>query len=233
MRCGWRLSMGRTRVAVGGGGKGCSGAAVAKPPEGAISLIAANIGCRAETLRRWALQAERDQGLRGGPATAEQERLRALERDVRALLPGPTSSRAAQQRIVPKVSSAPSASLSNDPSDRRNLALRFAPSSDDRLDRQAPGGSRGRADRARSCRSPPVAFRLLRRRNLGPFRPEVTHEISAETWRRLGPAAVCFVADQVKASFPEEGARRWHGSDCQTFWATLKSLAVAARRSAG
>ena len=51
----------------------------------AIGLIAAQIGCRAETLRQWVRQAERDQGLRGGPTTAEQERLRALERDVREL----------------------------------------------------------------------------------------------------------------------------------------------------
>ena len=51
----------------------------------AIGSIATKIGCRAETLRRWVRQAERDQGLRGGPTTAEQERLRALERDVREL----------------------------------------------------------------------------------------------------------------------------------------------------
>ena len=51
----------------------------------AISSIAAKIGCRSETLRRWVRQAERDQGLRGGPTTAEQERVRALEREVREL----------------------------------------------------------------------------------------------------------------------------------------------------
>ena len=51
----------------------------------AISSIATKIGCRAETLRRWVRQAERDQGLRGGPTTAEQERVRALEREVREL----------------------------------------------------------------------------------------------------------------------------------------------------
>ena len=51
----------------------------------AISSIAAKIGCRSETLRRWVRQAERGQGLRGGPTTAEQERVRALEREVREL----------------------------------------------------------------------------------------------------------------------------------------------------
>ena len=51
----------------------------------AISSIAAKIGCRSETLRRWVRQAERDQDLRGGPTTAEQERLRALERENREL----------------------------------------------------------------------------------------------------------------------------------------------------
>ena len=43
------------------------------------------IGCTAETLRRWVRQAERDQGLREGSTTAEQGRVRALEREVREL----------------------------------------------------------------------------------------------------------------------------------------------------
>jgi transposase-like protein len=51
----------------------------------AISSIAAKIGCAPETLRHWARQAERDQGLRAGPTTAEHERIRALEREVREL----------------------------------------------------------------------------------------------------------------------------------------------------
>src|ERR671912_585003 len=45
----------------------------------AISSIAAKIGCAPETLRGWVRQAERDQGRRAGPTTAEQERIRALE----------------------------------------------------------------------------------------------------------------------------------------------------------
>ena len=48
----------------------------------AISSIAAKIGCAPETLRGWVRQAERDQGRRAGPTTAEHERIRALEREV-------------------------------------------------------------------------------------------------------------------------------------------------------
>jgi transposase len=51
----------------------------------AISSIAAKIGCTAETLRGWIRQAERDQGKRPGPTTDEQERIKALEREVREL----------------------------------------------------------------------------------------------------------------------------------------------------
>ncbi len=51
----------------------------------AIGSIAAKIGCTAETLRKWVRQAERDQGLRAGPATSEQERIKALERENREL----------------------------------------------------------------------------------------------------------------------------------------------------
>ena len=43
------------------------------------------IGCTAETLRGWVRQAERDQGKRPGPTTDEQERIKALEREVREL----------------------------------------------------------------------------------------------------------------------------------------------------
>jgi transposase len=73
----------------------------------AISSIAGKIGCTAETsfahppdalstrqhialrcargLRGWVRQAERDQGKRPGPTTKEQERIKALEREVREL----------------------------------------------------------------------------------------------------------------------------------------------------
>jgi transposase-like protein len=51
----------------------------------AIGSIAAKIGCTTETLRKWVRQAERDQGLRPGPTTAEQERIKALERENREL----------------------------------------------------------------------------------------------------------------------------------------------------
>jgi transposase len=59
----------------------------------AIRSVAAKIGCTAETLRGWLRQSERDlgagaagrPGVRAGPTTAEQERIRALEREVREL----------------------------------------------------------------------------------------------------------------------------------------------------
>jgi transposase-like protein len=51
----------------------------------AIGSIAGKIGCTAETLRTWVRQAERDQGLRAGSTTAEQERIKALERENREL----------------------------------------------------------------------------------------------------------------------------------------------------
>ena len=51
----------------------------------AISSIAGKIGCTTETLRKWVRQAERDQGLRPGPTSAERERIKTLEREVREL----------------------------------------------------------------------------------------------------------------------------------------------------
>ena len=51
----------------------------------AIESIAAKIGCTAETLRRWVRQGERDSGARPGPTTAEQQRIKELEREVREL----------------------------------------------------------------------------------------------------------------------------------------------------
>lgn len=51
----------------------------------AIGSIATKIGCTAETLRRWVRQAERDSGEREGVTTAERERIKALEQEVREL----------------------------------------------------------------------------------------------------------------------------------------------------
>ena len=44
----------------------------------AISSISSRIGCTAEILRGWMLQAERDQDQRAGPTTDERERMKAL-----------------------------------------------------------------------------------------------------------------------------------------------------------
>ena len=51
----------------------------------AIGSIAAKIGCTAETLRRWVRQAEKDNGERAGSTSAERERIKELEREVREL----------------------------------------------------------------------------------------------------------------------------------------------------
>jgi transposase len=50
-----------------------------------IRSIAGKIGCTPETLRRWVRQTEVDDGKRAGTTTDEQERIRALEREVREL----------------------------------------------------------------------------------------------------------------------------------------------------
>lgn len=51
----------------------------------AIESIAGKIGCTSETLRRWIRRHERDAGQRSGPTTSEQERVKALEREVKEL----------------------------------------------------------------------------------------------------------------------------------------------------
>jgi transposase len=51
----------------------------------AIGSIAPKIGCTPETLRKWVRQSERDQGTRAGQTTAERDRIKALEREVREL----------------------------------------------------------------------------------------------------------------------------------------------------
>ena len=51
----------------------------------AICSIAAKVGCTHETLRRWVRESETDSGARPGPTAAEQERIKALEREVREL----------------------------------------------------------------------------------------------------------------------------------------------------
>lgn len=51
----------------------------------AITSIASKIGCAAETLRHWVRRAERDAGQRPGLTSAEDQRLKALERENREL----------------------------------------------------------------------------------------------------------------------------------------------------
>ena len=51
----------------------------------AITSVASKIGCKAETLRKWLRQAQRDAGERGGLTTADKERMKELERENREL----------------------------------------------------------------------------------------------------------------------------------------------------
>jgi transposase len=52
----------------------------------AIESIASKIGCSTgETLRKWVRQGERDVGVRPGATTAEQQRIKELEREAREL----------------------------------------------------------------------------------------------------------------------------------------------------
>ena len=54
-------------------------------PWAAICSIATKMGCTAETLRRGLRQQERAVGWRDGVTTAERDRIKALEREVREL----------------------------------------------------------------------------------------------------------------------------------------------------
>jgi len=51
----------------------------------AIESIAGKIGCAAQTLHKWVRQGERDSGMQPGATTAEQQRMKELEREVREL----------------------------------------------------------------------------------------------------------------------------------------------------
>jgi transposase len=51
----------------------------------AICSVAGKIGCKAETLRGWVRQAQRDSGKREGLTTSERDQLKGLEREVREL----------------------------------------------------------------------------------------------------------------------------------------------------
>ena len=56
-----------------------------EPTWPAIVSVSSNLGCSAESLRRWVRQAERDAGKREGLTTDEREELKRLQREVREL----------------------------------------------------------------------------------------------------------------------------------------------------
>lgn len=51
----------------------------------AVESIAAKIGCTPQTLLTWVRQHERDSGQREEPTTADQKRVKELEREVKEL----------------------------------------------------------------------------------------------------------------------------------------------------
>ena len=51
----------------------------------AVAAIAPEIGCIPETLRIWVRQAEKDSGARDGATSAERDKIKELEREVRQL----------------------------------------------------------------------------------------------------------------------------------------------------
>jgi transposase len=51
----------------------------------AVVSVAEKMGCAAQTLQRWVVQAERDAGKRAGLSTSERDRLKDLERENREL----------------------------------------------------------------------------------------------------------------------------------------------------
>ena len=50
-----------------------------------VAAIAPKIGCIPETLKVWVRQAERDSGMRDGATSAERDRIKDLEREVKQL----------------------------------------------------------------------------------------------------------------------------------------------------
>ena len=51
----------------------------------AIQSIAPKIGCTPQTLNNWVRQHERDTGAREGLTTADRERIKAMEREIKEL----------------------------------------------------------------------------------------------------------------------------------------------------
>ena len=51
----------------------------------AVTSIAGKIGCTPQTLLAWVRQQERDSGQREGATTADQKRVKELEREIREL----------------------------------------------------------------------------------------------------------------------------------------------------
>ena len=66
----------------------------------AYRAIASKLGCSPDSLRVWCQQAERDAGERAGLTSAEKDRIKELEREVRELRQANEILKKASQKIV-------------------------------------------------------------------------------------------------------------------------------------
>lgn len=68
---------------------------------GAYRAIAPKLGCWPDSLRVWCQQAECDAGQRGGLTSAETDRIKELEREVRELRQGEEGQKTVQWSVFP------------------------------------------------------------------------------------------------------------------------------------
>ena len=118
----------------------------------AYKAIAPKLGCSPDSLRVWCQQAERDAGQRAGLTSAEKDRIKELEREVRELRQANEILKKGEPVKAPLVQ----AHWRTHISQRRSSTAHFA---NDRVHRRPSRGTRGRADLRRAADRP---FHLLR-----------------------------------------------------------------------
>ncbi len=150
----------------------------------AIAAIAAKIGCIPETLRVWVRQAERDSGMRDGATSAERDRIKDLEREVKQLR---------QANEILRKASAYFAQVRKAERHRFSAACSgsTAHSNHDRVCRRSPGNSWGRVNLQNPADCP---IRLLcASRGAGRSEQGLSDFTYVSTWQ--GFVYVAFVID--------------------------------------
>ena len=117
----------------------------------AVAAIAPKIGCIPETLKIWVRQTERDSGMRDGATSAERDRIKDLEREVKQLRQANEILRKGEPVKAPLVQAHWRTHILR----RRNST---AHSNHDRVYRRSPGNSWGRVNLQDPADCP---FRLL------------------------------------------------------------------------